>query len=49
MQAPHGGLFVLFALNNVVLFLAALLVGGLVTAGVLLLLKKPVEQEVTED
>lgn len=49
MQAPHGGLFVLFALNNVVLFLVALLVGGLVTAGVLLLLKKPVEQEVTED
>lgn len=44
MQAPHGGLFVLFALNNVLLFLVALIVGGAVTAAVLLLLKKPVEQ-----
>lgn len=45
MQAPHGGLFVIFALNNVVLFLIALLIGGLVTAGALYLLKKPVEQQ----
>lgn len=45
MQAPHGGLFVLFALNNALLFLVALFAGGLVTALCLHLLKKPVEQE----
>lgn len=44
MQAPHGGLFVLFALNNAFLFIVALLVGGAVTAAVLLALKKPVEE-----
>ena len=43
MQAPHGGLFVIFALNNILLFLVALIIGGLVTAAVLLALKKPVE------
>lgn len=48
MQAPHGGLFVIFALNNVVLFLVALIVAGVVTAGLLTLLKKPVEEEVEE-
>lgn len=48
MQAPHGGLFVIFALNNIILFLVALLIGGLVTAGVLLLLKKPVGQNVED-
>lgn len=49
MQAPHGGLFVLFALNNAFLFLVALLIGGAVTAAVLLALKKPVEEESTEE
>lgn len=44
MQAPHGGLFVMFALNNIPLFLLALIIGGVVTAAVLLALKKPVEQ-----
>ena len=48
-QAPHGGLFVFFAMNNVLLFLVALIVGGLVTAGVLLALKKPVEDEVSAE
>ena len=43
MQAPHGGLFVIFALNNILLFLVALIIGGLVTAAVLLALKKPIE------
>lgn len=47
MQAPHGGLFVMFALNNIPLFLVALLIGGVVTAAVLLLLKKQ-EVEVLE-
>ena len=45
MRAPHGGLFVLFALNNVVLFLVALLVGGAVTAALLVVLKKPVTEQ----
>lgn len=48
MQAPHGGLFVLFALNNVVMFLVALLIAGAVTAALLVVLKKPVTEEVKE-
>lgn len=49
MMAPHGGLFVLFALNNVGGFLIALLVGGLVTAACLLLFKKDVTPEEEEE
>ncbi|MFV0381526.1 MAG: PTS fructose transporter subunit IIC [Breznakia sp.] len=49
MRAPHGGLFVLFALNNVVMFLLALLVAGAVTAGLLVLLKKPVTEVTIEE
>lgn len=45
MMAPHGGLFVLFALNNVPLFLLALGVGGAVTAATLLLLRREVSPE----
>lgn len=47
MRAPHGGLFVLFALNKPILFILALIIAGFVTAGMLLLLKKdaPVEEE----
>lgn len=45
MMAPHGGLFVLFALNNPLLFLVALLVGACITAALLLVLKKPVDPE----
>ena len=32
MRAPHGGLFVLFALNNALLFIVALLIAGAVSA-----------------
>lgn len=46
MQAPHGGLFVLFALNNALMFIVALLAGGAVTAALLVVLKKPVIEEV---
>lgn len=49
MQAPHGGLFVLFALNNALLFLVALLIGGVVTAACLLALKKPIEQTTVKE
>jgi PTS system fructose-specific IIC component len=45
MMAPHGGLFVLFALNNVPLFLLALVIGALVTTVLLLALKKKVDPE----
>ena len=48
MQAPHGGLFVIFALNNIALFLVALVLGSIVTSLVLLWLKKPVQEEVEE-
>ncbi len=40
VQAPHGGLFVFFAMNSVLSFLLCLLVGGLVTALILLKLHK---------
>lgn len=45
MRAPHGGLFVVFALNNILLFLVALLAGAGVTALCLIALKKPLEVE----
>lgn len=45
MMAPHGGLFVLFALNNVPLFLLSLIVGAAVTCALLLIVKKPVDPE----
>lgn len=49
MKAPHGGLFVLFALNNVILFLLALIVAGAVTAALLIILKKNKVVEATEE
>lgn len=45
MMAPHGGLLVLFALNNIALFMVSLLIGSVVTAIALLLLKKKVSSE----
>lgn len=44
MRAPHGGLFVLFALNNAILFLVALLIAGAVTGALIVLFKKPEEK-----
>lgn len=50
MQAPHGGLFVILLCNKPVIFLMILLLAGLVTAGMLLLLKqKPTDEELQED
>ncbi|OCN05631.1 PTS sugar transporter [Erysipelotrichaceae bacterium MTC7] len=49
MRAPHGGLFVLFALNNALLFILALLIAGAVTAALLVVLKKPVQEVTTEE
>jgi PTS system fructose-specific IIC component len=39
-QAPHGGVFVFFAIGNFGMFLVAVLVGALVTALVLIALKR---------
>jgi PTS system fructose-specific IIC component len=49
-QAPHGGIFVFFAIGNVFMFIASIAVGVVITALVLLALKrwavrKPVEAE----
>jgi PTS system fructose-specific IIC component len=39
-QAPHGGVFVFFAIGNFGMFLVAVLLGALVTALVLIALKR---------
>ena len=47
LHVPHGGIFVLpipNAVDNLLMYVVALLVGTAVTAGMLYLLKKPVEQ-----
>lgn len=49
-QAPHGGIFVFFAMNNFLLFFGSIAVGAVITAFLLLALKrwavrKPVEAE----
>ncbi len=47
IQAPHGGLFVFFAMNNPLIFILCSVVGACVTAALILLLKKEdtVEEE----
>lgn len=45
LQAPHGGLFVAFLCNNLLMFLVALLAGTAVSVALIVMLKKPVEQE----
>jgi len=46
MQAPHGGIFVIALCNKPFMLLLALLIGALVSAGLILVLKKkPVENE----
>lgn len=45
IQAPHGGLFVIFLVNNIPLFLVALVVASLVTAGALILFRGKLPQE----
>ncbi|MBT8160519.1 MULTISPECIES: fructose-specific PTS transporter subunit EIIC [Arthrobacter] len=49
-QAPHGGIFVFFAIGNITMFIVSIVIGSAVTALVLLALKrwavrKPVEAE----
>ncbi|TNM61489.1 PTS lactose transporter subunit IIC [Streptomyces sp. NP160] len=46
LSAPHGGIFVFFAMNNVVLFLAALVVGFVVSAALVIALKSTAKRPV---
>ena len=39
-QAPHGGIFVFFAIGNVLMFVISILAGTVVTALVVLALKR---------
>lgn len=48
MMAPHGGLFVLVLASNPILWLVSILLGGIVTAGMLVLLKPNLSQEESE-
>lgn len=48
LQAPHGGLFVIFLANNIIAWLGVFILASLVTAGMLLLLKPKKEEEPEE-
>ncbi len=43
LAVPHGGIFVLFAVENILQYILAILVGSVITAGLLGVLKKDVE------
>lgn len=45
IQAPHGGLFVVFLVNNIPLFLVSLVVASLITAGALILFRGKLPKE----
>ena len=44
LMAPHGGIFVFPVVGNALMYLVALIVGTIISAVLLGLLKKPVEQ-----
>lgn len=44
LSVPHGGLFVFFAVENLAMYLVAIIVGTLVTGGLIGVLKKKVEE-----
>ncbi|PWJ50217.1 PTS system D-fructose-specific IIA component (F1P-forming), Frc family /PTS system D-fructose-specific IIB component (F1P-forming), Frc family /PTS system D-fructose-specific IIC component (F1P-forming), Frc family [Quadrisphaera granulorum] len=46
LSAPHGGLFVFFAMNNFVLFIAALVVGFVISAALVIVLKSTAKRPV---
>ncbi len=48
-QAPHGGIFVFFAIGNVLMFIVAILAGMVVTALVLVGLKRLTAPKTTEE
>jgi fructose PTS system EIIBC or EIIC component len=45
LRAPHGGIFVLFAVGNILWFLLSLLAGVLVAAGLVIALKSLTESK----
>ncbi|GMA49445.1 PTS fructose transporter subunit IIBC [Alicyclobacillus contaminans] len=47
LPAPHGGIFVFPLIGNVVQYILAILIGAVVSAGLILVLKKPVMQQDT--
>ncbi|WP_411720049.1 fructose-specific PTS transporter subunit EIIC [Mycetocola sp.] len=48
-QAPHGGIFVFFAIGNILMFIVAILVGMIVSAALVVLLKRFVRRRPTAD
>ncbi|HWQ78426.1 MAG TPA: PTS fructose transporter subunit IIC [Anaerovoracaceae bacterium] len=48
LQAPHGGMFVIFLANRPLVWLGVFAIASLVTAGMLLLLKKDVKESEEE-
>ena len=44
-QAPHGGIFVIWAIKNPLMYAVSLLIGSIVTAVMIGLWKKPVEEK----
>ena len=50
IRAPHGGVFVVFAMNKVIPFFICLIVAGAVSAALIVLVSKTkTEQELAED
>lgn len=45
LQAPHGGLFVAFLCNNLLLFVLSLVIGTAIGTLMIVMLKKPVEED----
>jgi PTS system fructose-specific IIC component len=45
LQAPHGGIFVIWAVHNPLMYLVSLVVGAVVTATIVGLWKKPIEEK----
>ncbi|GGE93042.1 PTS fructose transporter subunit IIABC [Mycetocola zhadangensis] len=48
-QAPHGGIFVFFAIGNVLMFIVAILVGVIISATLVVLLKRFVRRRPVAD
>ncbi|MFJ7646557.1 fructose-specific PTS transporter subunit EIIC [Lysinibacillus sp. NPDC097279] len=46
LQAPHGGIFVIWAVHNPLMYLVSLVVGAVVTAAIVGLWKRPIEENI---
>ena len=48
LRVPHGGIWVMFipgVVNNLLLYLLTIVIGTIVTAGMLFILKRPIAAE----